>query len=395
MLALHDAGLDDASAHDALRALEPDIFADDEVQTRVKSGQEHFDACVRVGDLAAARRVYSRLLAASLGVGYKDYQVVGLLRWAECANSQDPEHSTDRLELAASYLPALQGTHVEWDSQKEILRMACKSSLASGLSLTRWMFERGRLRYDVALRIFLTEALEHDHAVLALAAVVYRHLLLPFDAAPNANFLARLAQRLIAAQRARRAEIVAALETCVRIYAVPSSRRKLLRALETALEIGTTSEGDNAIEDDDDDTVGGTLLTYDVDGVKLTESDVTSRADSVDSVRSLMCSLKTSFHSWERALNPLVTRASEQEIFQLAELFGESERSSMVLSLLASRLAKLGRPREAIKLGEQAFKQTQPSGWHQVPGTAAREFERSNRWRLLTGNEPSSLDLIP
>lgn len=364
VLALHGAGLDDGWAHEAFRAIEPDIFADDEVQTRVKSGQEHFDACVRVGDLAAARRVYSRLLAASLGVGYKDYQVVGLLRWAERANSQDPEHSTNRLELAASYLPALHGTHVEWDSQKEILRMVCKSSLASGLSLTRWMFERGRLRYDVALRIFLTEALD-DHAGVALADVVYRHLLLPFDAAPNANFLAMVAQRLITAQPARRAEIVGALERCVRIYAVPLSRRRLLRALETAMEIGTTSESDKVFEDDDDDTVGGTPLTYDVDGVKLTESDVTRRADSVDSVRSLLRALKTSFHSWERALKPLVGRASEQEIFQLAELFTESERSSMVLSLLASRLAKLGRPREAIELGEQAFKQTQPSGWHE------------------------------
>jgi hypothetical protein len=63
--------------------------------------------------------------------------------------------------------------------------MACKESLASGLSLARWMFERGRLRYDVALRIFLTEALEHGHAVVALADVVYRHLLIPFDAAPS------------------------------------------------------------------------------------------------------------------------------------------------------------------------------------------------------------------
>lgn len=365
VLALHDAGLADASAHEALRALEPDIFADDEVQTRVKSGQEHFDACVRVGDIDAARRVYSRLLAASLGVGYKDYQIVGLLRWAECANGQDPQNSTARLELAASYLPALQGTHVEWDSQKAVLRMACKSSLASGLSLARWMFERGRLRYDDALRIVLAEAIDHDPAVVALADVVYRHLLLPFDAAPSANFLARLAKRLIADQPARRAEVIVALETCVRIYAVPSSRQKLLRALETALASGVTDESGNGVEVDDDDEVGGTPLTYDVDGVELTESDVTRRADSVESVRSLLRSLKTSFHSWERALKPLVARASGEDIAHLAELFAESERSSMVLSLLASRLATLGRPREAIELGEQAFKQTQPSGWHQ------------------------------
>jgi len=204
LVALNDAGLDDPSTHEALGTIEADIFADDEVQTRVKSAQEHFNACVRVGDLVAARRVYSSLLTASLGVGHKDHQVVGLLRWAEFANNEDPEHGTNRIESAASYLPALQGTHVEWDAQKEVLRIACKSSLASGLSLARWMFERGRLRYDVALRICLVEAVNHDRDVVAMTDVLYRHLLLPFDAAPNASFLATLAQRLIATQPALR-----------------------------------------------------------------------------------------------------------------------------------------------------------------------------------------------
>src|SRR5687768_6210108 len=37
----------------------------------------------------------------------------------------------------------------------------------------------------------------------------------------------------------------------------------------------------------------------------------------------------------------------------------------MVYALLASRLSELGRPREALELGEQAFKQTEPSGWHE------------------------------
>ena len=88
----------------SLKAIEPDIFADDEVQTRVKAAQEQFDACIRVKDLVAARPVYSSLLTASLGVGHKDYQVVGLLRWSELANAEDPEQSGDRIETAASVL---------------------------------------------------------------------------------------------------------------------------------------------------------------------------------------------------------------------------------------------------------------------------------------------------
>jgi hypothetical protein len=377
VVALYEAGLEGSWAHEALATLEPDVFEDDEVQTRVKSAQQHFDACVRTGDLDAARRVYSRLLAASLGVGYKDYQVERLLGWAELANAQDPEHGTDRVEVAASYLPALQGTHVEWDSQKEVIRIASKSSLASGLSLARWMFERGRLRYDMALRTCLSEAVDLDHRVVSLADVVYRHLLLPFDAAPNANLLARLAQSLITAQPTRRKEIVAALEPCVRIHAVPSSRPRLLRGLGTATEVGTQRDTGTIADDEDDDTASSTPLMYEVDGLKVTESEIINRANSVESVRALLKGLKTSFHNWERALKPLASRASESEILQLAELFAEFGPSSIVDSLLATRLVQLRKPREAIELAERAFRQTQPSGWHTYydGGTRIRALE--------------------
>src|SRR3990167_7390259 len=76
-------------------------------------------------------------------------------------------------------------------------------------------------------------------------------------------------------------------------------------------------------------------FTYEVGGAKLTEADVIQRAVSVDAVRALVSALNKSFYSWERALEPLVRRAGEQEVLQLAELFAESERSSLVHSLLA------------------------------------------------------------
>ncbi len=376
VIALSDAGLTGPWTHEALRAIEPDIFVDDEVQTRVKAAQEQFDACVRVDDLVAARRVYSNLLTASLGVGHKDYQVVGLLRWSELANAADPEQSGDRIETAASYLPALQGTHVEWDSQKEVLRIACKWALNAGLSVTRWLFERGRLRYDVALRILLSEAIDRDRHTIVLTDIVYRHLLLPFDAAPDAKLLVKLAQRLIATQPARRAEIVTALSAHIQIHAVPSSRKRLLRFLETATAF-SGAEQDDATLGEDDDTISSTPITYEVDGAKLTEAEVIQRVVSVEAVRTLVNALNKSFYSWERALEPLVRRAGDREVLQLAELFAESERSSLVFSLLARRLVELGRPREAFDLGERAFRHTQPSGWQQYwdGGTRLRALE--------------------
>src|SRR4029077_20336092 len=109
--ALSEAGTDAVWTHRRLTLLDSDLFADDETQTRLKSAQAQFDAYMSVRDLKSARRVYTDLLRASLGVGYKDYQVIGLLRWAELANREDPESGAQRIAAAASFMPPLEGTH--------------------------------------------------------------------------------------------------------------------------------------------------------------------------------------------------------------------------------------------------------------------------------------------
>src|SRR4051812_38329643 len=94
---LSEAGAGAAWTHRRLKLLEPDLFADDEIQARLKSAQGQFDAYVSVHDLQSARHVYTDLLKASLGVGYKDYQVIGLLRWVELANREDPASGAARI----------------------------------------------------------------------------------------------------------------------------------------------------------------------------------------------------------------------------------------------------------------------------------------------------------
>jgi len=113
--ALWEAGAGAAWTHRRLTLLEPDLFADDEIQGRLKSAQAQFDSYVSVRDLQSARQVYTDLLRASLGVGYKDYQVIGLLRWVELANREDPPSGAARIAAAASFMPPLEGTHAEWN----------------------------------------------------------------------------------------------------------------------------------------------------------------------------------------------------------------------------------------------------------------------------------------
>jgi hypothetical protein len=371
--ALSDAGAADAWTHHRLTLLDRDLFTDDDVQSRLKSANAQFDAYTSVGDLKSARRVYTQLLTASLGVGYKDYQVVGLLRWVEAANDQEPTAGAERVEAIASYMPPLEGTHVEWDSLEEVVRITCKWSLPAGLRVIEWLFDHARLRYDVALRVLLAEAQNRRDGPTPVIDAAYRWLSLPFDLKPDPSFLRTLAQRLIGSNGDSLA-IVSRLSTYVQTYALPSTREALLKALTSlnGADDGASSEIDR------EEPTSSTPITYDIDGAKLTESEVTQRAVSVESVRRLVGSTRESFFSWERALKPLVSQATYEDLLQLAELFRRVKRSSMVYALFAQRLDDLGLRAESVRMAERAFELTEPSGWHE-------RYDGATRLRALEG----------
>jgi hypothetical protein len=372
--ALWEAGASAAWTHRRLIVLEPDLFADDEIRGRLKSAQAQFDAYVSVRDLQSARQVYTDLLKASLGVGYKDYQVIGLLRWVELANREDPASGASRLAAAASFMPPLEGTHAEWDSLKEVVRAACKWSLAAGLRVIEWLFDHARLRYDVALRILLEEALDRPGEHVAVADAVYRWLLLPFDSEAHPDLLVLLAERLSRPSTSDAVAIVARLSASVRTYALPSTRGPLLKTLSSVH--GGELDRSFATSDIDESTTS-TPITYDIDGEKLTESEVTERAVSVEAIRRLVATARESFLRWERILEPFVRQATYAEVQELAGLFGDSKRSSMAYALFARRLAALDRRQESVRMAERAFELTEPSGWHEYldGGTRLRVLE--------------------
>lgn len=367
--ALSDARADVGWTHRRLELLDPDLLTDDDVQGRLKSAQTQFDAYVSVRDLQSARRVYTDLLRASLGVGYKDYQVVGLLRWADLANREDPLSAAERLEAAASFMPPLEGTHAEWDSLKEVVRIACSWTLPAGLRVIRWLFEYARLRYDVALRVLLEEALNRSDRRVAVIAVVYRWLLLPFEIEAHPELLKRLAQQL---SDVNNAEHLTALSSCVRTHALPSTRGALLKAL-SSVE-GLTA--DVVVANDTDESTASTPITYDVAGEKLTESELIARAVSVEAIRALVVAIRESFFPWERILEPFVRDATYEQVQELAPSFQSAKRSSMVYALFARRLATLGRRQESARMAEHAFELTEPSGWHKY-------FDGGTRLRVL------------
>jgi hypothetical protein len=371
---LWDAGASAAWAHRRLTLLQPNLFADDEIQGRLKSAQAQFDAYVSVRDLQSARHVYTDLLRASLGVGYKDHQVIGLLRWVELANREDPASGAARITAAASFMPPLEGTHAEWDSLREVVRAACKWSLPAGLRVIEWLFDHARLRYDVALRILLEEALARSGEHVAVADAVYRWLLLPFDSEAHPALLVLLAKRLSGPTELDKAATVTKLSTSVRTCALPSRRRALLKALSS---VHDDEFGDGFATGDGDDSATNTPITYNIDGEKLTEVEVCERAVSLESIRRLVAAARESFLRWERVLDPFVRRAPYAEIQELVGLFGDSERSSLVYTLFARRLATLDRPQESLQMAERAFEATEPSGWHEYydGGTRLRALE--------------------
>src|SRR5207253_7044269 len=96
-----------------------------------------------------------------------------------------------------------------------------------------------------------------------------------------------------------------------------------------------------------------------------------------DAIRTLVATARESFLPWERVLEPFVRQATNAEVQELAGLFSDSKRSSMVDGLFAQRLATLDRRHESLRMAERAFELTEPSGWYEYldGGTRLRALE--------------------
>jgi hypothetical protein len=368
VVAFAEAGASATWAHRRLTLLDEDLFHDDEIQSRLKSAQAQFNAYVSVGDLDSARRAYNSLLAASLGVGYKDYQVTGLLGWAELANRDDPVAGAARIEAVASFMPPLEGTHVEWDALEEAVQIACRWHLSAGLRVIEWLFDNARLQYAVGLRVLLAESLNRASSPVAIVSAVYRWLSLPFDLKPDPDFLRSLASRLVGMNGPDEVEVTFTLSKDVRTYALPSVRAALLKALTPP---PNEAAGTHA-EPDADESTSSMPITYEIDGERLTEFQVAERAVSVEAITRLLATSRESFFRWEHALESFVLQATREDVLRLADAFSEVKRSSMTYALLARRLYELGHRNEAVSTATRGFRLTEPSGWHNYYDGATR-----------------------
>lgn len=99
-------------------------------------------------------------------------------------------------------------------------------------------------------------------------------------------------------------------------------------------------------------------------GEELTEEEVVNRVNSYEDILILIDAIiKVNYIHWEKILTKIINGLTSDQIKTLRERLGKFESRPIALTLLAKRLAILGRIDEARNFAEQALVQSTPRGW--------------------------------
>lgn len=368
VLALARVGADRDWVGTWLQRLEPTAFESDDVSERLRSATEQLRAYVETGRTEAARRLYRALLDASLGVGSKDDQFASWVKWAERANTADPQRAAERLSHLAACMPAIRDTEGARGVVAQLVRSGFRWHDGAGFALLDWSYQRGLLRFADGLEAALEELLTGPAPDAQSVEVVYRNFLLRLDTRPGPRLARLLADGL--AVRAGAGVSLQRLAHAVRTHGMPSSRPTLLGEIDSAADAAGVERWTPvapALAERREDT-SSSEVTY-FDGPPQTLEQIRVLAASVAEVRRLVaCERRDSSFRWERVLPDLVSRASRAEVLELAGLFAGHARRAAIRSLLGRRLAELGDPESAWRLVEDALSETRPYGWREYFG---------------------------
>jgi AAA ATPase domain len=381
---------------------------------------EHLDALAtqisahaQDGDIHTARQLLARVIPESFTPSWrKDSQLKEWVRWLLAAEGTRPgallAQATDIAPMLAVLTEATDGAAE--DAGALLLEGAARVAPQPAVRLAAWQLGQGALSFADAHESLLSgfadaliDAINDEPATLAriedaaalLGAVMAGILAPACRFAPSralertAGLLGRLAPQNAAAIRQQ-------LARAVDIHVLPGIRsdwRRTLGLPSTPTSIRDAADeavhGTSQPEADDDQRWGRSEfgLFKATDG-SMKEPDIVlqSVTDLSDAFAWRSAQAEAGTFSWLPVLQPLITRASNDQLRQVIERFRGVYDTAAVFLAVACRMQETGDLATATEVARQAIKAADPAAWSRNFGDAVRR----EAWHLLLAHGDES-----
>lgn len=383
---------------------------------------EHLDALAtqigahaQEGDIHTARRLLARVIPESFTPSWrKDSQLEEWVRWLLAAEGTRPgallAQAADIAPMLAVLTEATDGAAEEAGAL--LLEGAARAAPQPAVRLAAWQLGQGALSFADAHESLLTgfadaliDAINDELATLtriedaaALLGAVMAGILAPACRfAPGraleraAGLLGRLSPQRATAireQLARAADIhvLPGIRSDWRwTLGLPSTPASTRDAADEAA--GSTSEPE---ADDDDQRWGKSEfgLFKAADGsMKEPDTVLQSVTDLSDAFAWRSAQAEAGTFSWLPVLQPLIARASNDQLRQVIDRFRGVYDTAAVFLVVARRMQETGDLATASEVARQAIKAADPAAWSRNHGDAVRR----QAWHLLIAHGDESI----
>ncbi|MDY7076577.1 MAG: ATP-binding protein [Chloroflexota bacterium] len=384
IVALVEAGADQAWAKAQLRRIEPVMFQDLDPYSRVEACEAQAEAWLALGEPEAAVIELRRMVGAARGIlSEKDYQLPGWVNWLGRINELEPDQTEERTRLMLRRILSVQGSASGVaDAAEELLDVVFRWSPRRAVRLLKGLLEHHIVGHQGGVARLLREALDAQDAPVKEINHVVVDLALPLvpDAEPDVveALIARTSDQL---GRDAALNVARYLVRRIRVDALADSRAGWYRGVATGLRtVGFALDqvGLQPSELDDQSRRSSSQLDEGFhleSGERLGPDEVLAQVRTVDDLRALLEAEdrgQSRSFDWAAVVEHLAPQLDFEpqlgEVEGLIEerltgkLWSENQLSQSLVAL-SKRFLELGDRVSAWTLAEQALDATKASGW--------------------------------
>jgi hypothetical protein len=367
VLGLLGIGVDGEWAVSQLEQLQAAATIEVGVYDRIQELRDQAEAWTLLGQRDAASACLIQMVRIAAGLGYKDTQVGGWIRWLDRINTLDPSQASSRLQRFTGWVLTMKDTTEEVaDTAAERLLSACFHwSPGAARALFRLLANEGLLSFQAGARIMATEAALSSPAAAECATQLFLEFVVPLSHGADRS----LVQQLIDRARESGSELGAsrvgymlersAIVTPGLLKAewLDSIRRSAAAA---GFEMGMllTAEAEQ-----DASPAANTAVRL-RDGRELSEHEIRELALDPTALEGLLRNESDETHfDWTSLMRSLLATSSAERVNAYVALFEKRPIRSEVLSAASERLTELGARSQGWALGEAALAESDALGW--------------------------------
>lgn len=353
-----------------LGIIESEISRSDSSSGRVSAYSAQAQAWLIIGNQDRAEKMRKRLMRSSFGVGYrKDHQLETWLRLIRFFLAKQPEKALETIKWIAKCIAGLDlavESRTTRDAAAELIAVCMYFRPLQALAYFRWFREKQMLWSEEAISFLVIAALEAENAPVERISTGVRDLLIPTAEHGNWYLMEQLAVKICAVR-----DRAAALQE-LRIFALAIDdadeeagerwqlglARGALRSGIQLKEIGVTQE---ALRREAKNNSGNNLPR---DGDVQTMDELEFSNLTLSDLRDLRHQARPeTYFNWGELIRRIAKRFQKDELLEIAKLFIDDKKLSLVVDAIADPLIRSGGIAECRALALQGLKRARGEGW--------------------------------